>query len=60
VVIRLLNVVGRQVAKMTARELSTAGTHRVVLDVSMLPAGTYTLELQAGNKRYYQRVVIVR
>ncbi len=60
VVIRLLNVVGRQVAKVATRELSTAGTHRITLDVSMLPAGSYTLELQAGNKRYYQRVVIVR
>ena len=55
----LYDVLGREVAAVDAGHL-TAGTHRLPLDVSKLPAGVYVWRLSAGDRAEAGRLTVTR
>ena len=57
--ISLVDVVGRVVV-FVADEHMGAGTHRMELDLSSIPAGVYFLRVEVGGSREVQAITIVR
>ena len=57
--ISLINVLG-QVVMLAADEHMTAGTHRMGLDLSTVPAGVYFLRVEAGGSREVRAITIAR
>jgi hypothetical protein len=51
---------GKEVGVLAEEKMHFMGMHRNVFDISTLSNGTYILQMEAGNKKYQQRLLIAR
>jgi hypothetical protein len=51
---------GKEVGVLAEEKMHFMGMHRNVFDISTLSNGSYILQMEAGNKKYQQRLLIAR
>jgi len=51
---------GQVVTTIANNQLYMSGVHTVDIDLSVLPAGIYSLQLEKGSERQSQRIIVSR
>ncbi len=59
VVVKLFDITGREI-KVLTDEYQQPGDHKVTVDVSELPAGSYLYQLRAGNEIETKKMMIIK
>ncbi len=60
VVLKIYNILGKEVKTLIANEYRTAGSHTVTFDAHDLPSGVYFYRLQAGNFISVKKMILLK
>ena len=60
VILKIYNILGKEVKTLIANEYRTAGSHTVTFDAHDLPSGVYFYRLQAGNIISVKKMILLK